>query len=738
MKQIQRFLLACSAFLCCAVQVNADSETTWVRGEALLTKGSQLSANSSQSGFPPSNLLAPESEGWGTGQTIWHTAWSNPAPLPANTDPYLQAHLLAPETDIIFTMIGSTWASTGDTPTDVIVQAANLPDGKWTEIVHLTDMQKDFTSMQPERYASPHIALGEPYTDLRFVVKKTINAGNASRYDANGNPFVSLGRFQIYRAVQGQPEPVDSMANINLVFIGNSITAGATLGDASTQAPPVVAGKLIQQATEVNTNVFNGGHSGITTFGYLPGRDDFTRVCNAANVFRNNGGPIYFSIMLGTNDSACSTTEGAPVSPATYRQNMKKIIDELIRQFPTCKILVNYPIWYSSNTHNGARYLQEGQDRLHSYYPILDALVAEYDQVFAGNRGVWEYFADCTPLFTAENGNSGIFYLHPNARGAAHLANIWARSLLQLIQADGFQVKNPLQDNPEITRLKSGAFLDLFPAPADKANGHAVVIIPGGGYAYVAGNYEGADWAPLFNELGYSAAVLTYTTPPAAPDQPLSQGCDAMQYLRDHATELRLQPDHIGVLGFSAGGHLASTIATHTVADQRPAFQILFYPVISMESNLTHAGSRQNLLGDQPSQELIDLYSNEKQVSSETPRAYLCWATNDATVPPANSTRYASALRKAGVSVRTKSFATGGHGFGFNTAYENHNAIVKDLTRWLAEVDGFLTDIPQQPQTQNSRQQPRAVYNLTGQRIENPRHGLYIVSDARGSHKVIK
>lgn len=120
---------------------------------------------------------------------------------------------------------------------------------------------------------------------------------------------------------------------------------------------------------------------------------------------------------------------------------MKVIIDELIRRFPTCKIIVNYPLWYSPNTHNGSRYLEEGMTRLRSYYPIIDALVAEYDQVYAGERGVWEFFENNRPLFTAERGNSGTFYLHPNAEGAVHLAEIWTQSLLTLIKADGVKVK---------------------------------------------------------------------------------------------------------------------------------------------------------------------------------------------------------------------------------------------------------------------------------------------------------
>ncbi|MCR5139759.1 MAG: lipolytic protein G-D-S-L family [Bacteroidaceae bacterium] len=299
--------------------------------------------------------------------------------------------------------------------------------------------------MRPERYTSPHIDLGAAYTDVKFVVKRTLANRTCDRTSRTGL-LLSLGRFQVYEAIQKEeeekPVPSNPKENINLVFIGNSITYGATLSHPATQAPPIICRQMVEDATGVTTHVFNGGHSGITTWGYLPGRSDFTTVSMAANTFvRNNGGLLYFSIMLGTNDSAIIGTEGAPVSTETYRTNMKAIIDELIRRFPTCKIIVNYPLWYSPNTHNGSRYLEEGMTRLRSYYPIIDALVTEYDQVYAGERGVWEYFENNRPLFTAERGNSGTFYLHPNAEGAVRLAEIWTRSLLTLIKADGVKVK---------------------------------------------------------------------------------------------------------------------------------------------------------------------------------------------------------------------------------------------------------------------------------------------------------
>ena len=858
---------------------------SWKKDAALLTDNSQITANSWQNGFPPSNLLRPESDGVGTNQYIWHTAWSDPAPLPANTDPYLQVHLNQPETDIIFTMIGTTWGSANDTPTEVIIQAANLPDETWTEVEHLTNMNADFTGWSPDRYQSPHIALGAGYTDIRFVVKKTVNAGRSDRYDSNGNPFVALGRFQVYRAVEGEPDPIDPKDNINLLFIGNSITAGATLSNASTQAPPILCRSLIAQATEVNTNVYNGGHSGITTFGYLPGRDDFTRIVNNAKAFkRQNGGLIYISIMLGTNDSACSGTEGAPVAPDVYADNIRTIINELIASVPDCKILLNYPIWYSPSTYNGAKYLQEGLDRLHSYYPALDAIVAEYEQVYAGNKGVWEYFENNKALFTRESGNAGYFYLHPNLTGATRLAEIWAKSLLELIEADGIEVKNPLPEwnvfKPQNTKkysmktargymgtldgkltstvktdigatkgefafishegqlylysvadhsfmyrdpvsyssdwsnvicsneyleptkvnytgtpesypyylttgeyvfnsasstetgicantytphdsgnqtaiieegdfdptealdilanyvakqptvyeqtLPTGATLKVFRATEENANGKAVIIIPGGGYSYVSGSYEGSDWAPFYLDLGFTAAVLTYNLPHGNPEVPLNDGRAALQYLRENAEDLQINPHRIGVMGFSAGGHLASTIATHLTGSELPAFQILFYPVITMDSRYTHAGSRQNLLGDNPSEELIALYSNELQVTAETPVAYICWASDDSTVKPTNSTKYRTALRNAGVNVTTKTYASGGHGFGFNSSFTFHKLMVTHLTQWLQGLDEIITGIESFPQKESGEE---SIYDLSGRKMADGqlKPGIYIM-----------
>ena len=196
----------------------------------------------------------------------------------------------------------------------------------------------------------------------------------------------------------------------------------------------------------------------------------------------------------------------------------------------------------------------------------------------------------------------------------------------------------------------------------------------------------------------------------------------ALRYMRENAQALGINTAKIGIMGFSAGGHLASTIATHASADDRPAFQVLFYPVITMDASYTHQGSRDNLLGSNPSQALIDLYSNEKQVTEATPPAYICWGTGDRTVPQANSVNYVAALEAAGVPVHTLPLNVANHGYGFKTDFAYHAQIVSDLTQWLNSLDLTATGI-EAPATMSHGTH---YFTLSGQRVTQPRHGIVI------------
>lgn len=238
----------------------------------------------------------------------------------------------------------------------------------------------------------------------------------------------------------------------------------------------------------------------------------------------------------------------------------------------------------------------------------------------------------------------------------------------------------------ETITLSTGATLEIFQADAEKANGCAIIACPGGGYAYRADEKEGTDWAPFMNNLGYTYAVLKYRLPGGNHTWPLADGRAAMKYLRDNAATLHIDPTHVGVMGFSAGGHLASTIATHTSGSERPAFQILFYPVITMETGKTHQGSIDELLGATPSAELVQEYSNQLHVDANAPIAYITYSDNDGTVAPTtNGYAYYQALQAQNIPVTLKTYTTGGHGWSPGDKLgENLKAEMQThLTNWL-------------------------------------------------------
>jgi len=211
--------------------------------------------------------------------------------------------------------------------------------------------------------------------------------------------------------------------------------------------------------------------------------------------------------------------------------------------------------------------------------------------------------------------------------------------------------------------------------PAGTANGTAVVICPGGGYGGLMMSYEGHDIARWLNGFGVAGIVLKYRVRPYHHPAPLDDGQRAMRIVRSRAKELGIDPKRIGIMGFSAGGHLASTVGTHFDAGDpkatdpllkvgcRPDFLVLIYPVISMGPK-GHGGSRANLLGKSPSAELKDLLSNEKQVTADTPPTFLAHSKADNVVSSENSALFAAACKAKGVPVEYFELATGRHGLG--------------------------------------------------------------------------
>jgi lysophospholipase L1-like esterase len=179
----------------------------------------------------------------------------------------------------------------------------------------------------------------------------------------------------------------DKKPNLNIVFIGNSITQGVQLANPGTDAPPATAIAYLRLQKNLGTVEFsNQGHSGYTTLDFLPGTETFTKVEEAAGAFADKEALLIFSVKLGTNDSAIQGPHGAPVSPDDYIQNVKTIIDKLLGDFPKAIIILQHPIWYSPNTQNGSRYLQEGLSRLQSYVPKLDSLAQGYAAASPNHR----------------------------------------------------------------------------------------------------------------------------------------------------------------------------------------------------------------------------------------------------------------------------------------------------------------------------------------------------------------
>ncbi len=217
----------------------------------------------------------------------------------------------------------------------------------------------------------------------------------------------------------------------------------------------------------------------------------------------------------------------------------------------------------------------------------------------------------------------------------------------------------------------------------EKATGRAVIACPGGAYYRLAYNHEGYDWAPFFNELGISYIVLTYRMPQGNRGVPFSDVEEAIRVTKEKAEEWHINPADIGIMGSSAGGHLASTVATHIKPELLPAFQVLFYPVITMDTTFTHMGSRTNLLGENISPELETLYSNEKQVNSNTPRAFIAFSNDDSTVPSENGVYYYLALKEKKVPASLYIYPSGGHGWGCRTDFKYHKEMMADLTAWL-------------------------------------------------------
>lgn len=271
---------------------------------------------------------------------------------------------------------------------------------------------------------------------------------------------------------------------------------------------------------------------------------------------------------------------------------------------------------------------------------------------------------------------------------------IWEGNIPGAIKNDAIKLEEGKQGWVYMRNITT-PMLDYYPAEGE--NNTAVVICPGGGYWALTIKAEGYDIAQWLNSIGISAFLLKYRLPSDSIMEdrkigPLIDAQQAIRYVRSHAAELKVDPNKIGIMGFSAGGHVASTASTHFNdslyapkynVSARPDFSLLIYPVITMDPALTHADSRKFLIGADADAELTNKFSSDKQVTPNTPPAFLAHATDDKLVPFENSVLYTQAMRNNGVHCELHLYGMGDHGFFAGWGKATAAQWRSDCARWL-------------------------------------------------------
>lgn len=278
---------------------------------------------------------------------------------------------------------------------------------------------------------------------------------------------------------------------------------------------------------------------------------------------------------------------------------------------------------------------------------------------------------------------------------------LWSKQIPNQIDSDEEEVKE-YTDILRISKVQEPT-LEVYLPSKGNSNGQAMLIFPGGGYQLLAYDWEGTDMAKFLNSKGIAGIVVKYRLPDSrslkeAYNVPLQDAQRALRLVRANAEKWHIASDQIGIMGFSAGGHLAATLGTHfneeVYAPQdsidslsaRPDFMVLVYPVITMQETNTHKGSKEALLGNNPSQEMVTHFSNELQVKEDTPPTFLVHATDDTGVPVENSLLFYTALKEKNVSATLFIYPKGGHGFsfGFKDAF---------LKEWTNQLNSWLTTL---------------------------------------------
>lgn len=257
-------------------------------------------------------------------------------------------------------------------------------------------------------------------------------------------------------------------------------------------------------------------------------------------------------------------------------------------------------------------------------------------------------------------------------------------AMVAVVSAQSVKVMNlwpkgaPHRGNPNDT-AKVWIYL-----PADKkVTGRSVVICPGGGYTNLAIDHEGHEWAKFFQNMGITAFVLKYRMPNGKPEIPIEDAEEAIRMVRRNAMTWHLKSNEVGIMGSSAGGHLASVVATQAQSSAKPNFQILFYPVISMVLGYTHQGSHDNFLGKGNHKRQERNYSSDQQVNRNTPRAWIALSDDDTVVQPSNGVNYYMELYKHDIPASLHVYPDGGHGWGSRLGFKYHIEMIMELKSWL-------------------------------------------------------
>lgn len=289
-----------------------------------------------------------------------------------------------------------------------------------------------------------------------------------------------------------------------------------------------------------------------------------------------------------------------------------------------------------------------------------------------------------------------------NAGAQNSILKLWQQGIPGSVKNDTYVEKETVANGiPSRYEKVTEPTLTVFLPEKEKATGTAVLICPGGGYGVLAFDHEGYQIARWLNENGIAGIILKYRLPNdlIMKDKsvgPLQDAQEGIRYIRRKAAEWNINPDKIGVIGFSAGGHLASTISTHyaekvyenDATSARPDFSLLIYPVISFDASFTHMGSRNNLIGKEAGDEAVKRFSNELQINEKTPPAFLVHSADDKTVPVKNSMVYFDALNKFNIPTEMHIYQKGGHGYGLSVGRGTQASWPALCISWL-KANGF-------------------------------------------------